>query len=108
MARAHLECAGLVVIAQGYRCRFGELDIISRQGSELVVVEVRARRTDSRVSAAESVDRFKQRKIIAATRHFLMTHPGWADCPLRFDVIAISGIDKKPQIDWIHNAFQTS
>jgi putative endonuclease len=108
IARKHLEHAGLRIIETGYRCRLGELDLICQQRSQLVVVEVRARRSASRVSAAESVDRFKQRRIVAATRHFLMTHPFWAERPLRFDVVAISNIDTNPHIDWICDAFQAT
>ncbi len=108
LARAYLETAGLVVIATGYRCRFGELDLVCEQSGALVVVEVRARRRSSPVSALESVDSFKQRRIIATTRHFLMTHPDWAHRPLRFDVLAISSHDDKPQIQWVSSAFEAN
>lgn len=106
LARVHLEKAGLSVIAEGYRCRLGELDLVCQQGMVLIVVEVRARRGGSLVSAAASVDRFKQRRIVAATRHFLMTHPCWAQRRIRFDVVAISNIDVNPAIEWIRDAFQ--
>ena len=105
-ARDHLERAGLVVIAAGYRCRLGELDLVCREGEGLIIVEVRARRGGSRVSAAASVDHRKRRRIVAATRHFLMMHPRWAERPLRFDVVAISNIDSEPDVEWIQDAFQ--
>ena len=44
-AANHLRDQGLEVIARGYRCRLGELDIVCRDGDTLVVVEVRARST---------------------------------------------------------------
>ena len=108
LACAYLAEAGLKIVSTGYRCRQGELDIICQDQDGLVIIEVRARRHASRVSAAESVDRFKQRRIIAATRHFLMRHPHWADRPLRFDVLAISAIDREPRIQWISNAFDVT
>ena len=108
LACAYLAEAGLTILSTGYRCRQGELDVVCRDREGLVIVEVRARRHASRVSAAESVDRYKQQRIIAATRHFLMRHPYWADWPLRFDVLAISAIDREPQIKWISNAFDVT
>jgi putative endonuclease len=55
------------------------------------------------------VDGFKQRKIVLATRHLLMRHPEWHDRPLRFDVVAIEGIESEaPRIEWIRNAFYGS
>jgi putative endonuclease len=105
LACDHLQRAGLSIVARGYRCRHGELDLVCRQGAGLVIVEVRARRHLSHVSALESVDRFKQQRIITTARHFLMTHPRWANQPLRFDVVAIDGIDRDARIQWIRAAF---
>jgi len=48
----------------------------------------------------ECVTRTKQSRIIAATQHYLSNYP--IDCPIRFDVIAISGDSK---IEWVQNAF---
>ena len=104
----YLQRAGLSIITRGYRCRHGELDLVCRQRESLVIVEVRARRRLSPVSALESVGRLKQQRIITTARHFLMTHPRWANQPLRFDVLAIDGIDRAPRIRWIRAAFDAT
>ena len=106
LAGRYLTRAGLKIVATRYRCSFGELDLVCQEGDGLVIVEVKARRTTQLANAAESVDRFKQQRIIAATRHFLMTHPAWANRPLRFDVVAVSDIDLQPNVHWIRDAFQ--
>ncbi len=108
LACDYLQRAGLRVVARGYRCRHGELDLVCRQGGGLIIVEVRARRHLSPVSALQSIDRFKQQRIITTARHFLMTHPRWANQPLRFDVVAIDGIDRAPRIHWIRAAFDAT
>lgn len=106
VAADHLIEHGLSIVERGYRCRLGELDILCRDGAALVVVEVRARGRNAYVGAAESVDRAKRRKILRATRHFLMRHPEWQRNPLRFDVIAIDAADTEvPVLSWIRNAF---
>ena len=94
------------MLIRQYRCRLGELDLVCLEGSTLVIVEVRARAGSRFASACESVDVYKQRKLIRATRHLLMTHPQWSDCRVRFDVFCIDDIDHAtPTIRWIRNAF---
>ena len=75
-------------------------------GTTLVIVEVRARADSRFARAVESVDIRKQRKLVRATRHLLMTHPQWSDYRLRFDVFCIDNIDRDPPtVRWIRNAF---
>lgn len=91
---------------QRYRCRLGELDLVCLDGTTLAIVEVRARACNRFVRAGESVDIRKQRRIVRATRHLLMTHPQWSGYRLRFDVFCIDNIDSdSPAIHWIRNAF---
>ena len=98
---------GLVIITRRYRCRLGELDIVASDGGALVVVEVKARARAG--SALPSVGTAKRRRIVNATRHFLMRHDEWHPRPIRFDVIAFEGIDlEHPRIRWIRNAFEAA
>jgi putative endonuclease len=108
-AAAYLERQGLDILAQGYRCRLGELDLVCRDNRHLVIVEVRARRRDALCSAVVSIDAHKRRRIVQATRHFLMRHAEWHAAPIRFDVVAFDAIDApEPQVRWIKNAFDAS
>jgi putative endonuclease len=100
-----LEDRGLVLLERNYRCRMGELDLVMRDGDSLVFVEVRARGQAGFGGAAASVGRAKQRRLVAAARHFLMTHPRAAELPARFDVVAISGSDGENPPHWIRAAF---
>jgi putative endonuclease len=91
---------GLKLVARNFRCKQGELDLIMLDKETLVIVEVRFRQTDKYGSAAESVTRGKQLRIIAATQVYLSKQK--INKPLRFDVVALSGNGK---VDWIQNAF---
>lgn len=91
---------GLTPVCRNYRCKQGELDLIMTDHQTLVIIEVRFRKTDQYGSAAESVTRAKQSRIIAATHIYLSSHK--VDRPIRFDVIAISG---NGNVEWIQNAF---
>jgi putative endonuclease len=105
-AAQYLEERGLRVIARSYRCRLGELDLVCRSPETLVVVEVRARGTGARCSAAESIGHRKRQRIVLATRHMLMRKPELNGLPIRFDVVAFDAIDTDaPLVAWIKNAF---
>ncbi len=96
-----LRDAGLQLIARNYRCRHGEIDLVMRQGNTLVFVEVRRRSHTGFGGAAASVDLRKQKRLIAAARHYLAGRGGEPP-PCRFDVVAIEGAGV-PQ--WLPDAF---
>ncbi|HRC69195.1 MAG TPA: YraN family protein, partial [Candidatus Competibacter denitrificans] len=45
LALRYLEARGLALVTRNFRCRGGELDLILRDGGQLVFVEVRSRRS---------------------------------------------------------------
>ena len=70
--------------------------------TELVFVEVRARRSGSFGGAAQSVTALKQGRVRRAAQAFMLAHFGQSSWPaLRFDVLAIDDA----RIDWIEAAF---
>lgn len=107
IARRYLERSGLTVIAENYRCRRGELDLVMRHVADLVFVEIRYRRTTDPVTPEETVDRKKRRRIATAAAHFLQRHADYGDNPIRFDVVGVSGPLRNPRITWVRNAFTT-
>ena len=108
-AATYLEQHGLAILARGYRCRLGELDLVCRDDGTLVIVEVRARSRTALCSAIDSIDAHKRRRIVQATRHWLMRNAQWQTARIRFDVVAFDAIDEpEPQIHWIKNAFDAS
>jgi len=82
---------GYAVLARRFRTRFGEIDIIARDGGTLVFVEVKARSGEGFGGPEAAVDRAKQRRIVAAAKAFI-AHTD-ADLPARFDVVAWEGDD---------------
>ena len=106
-ALRHLAAAGLELITRNYRCRAGEIDLVMREGSTLVLVEVRRRAARDHGGAAASVGPRKQRRLVLAARHLLLTQPGLRAMPARFDVVAIDGADAAPVVNWIRDAFRT-
>jgi len=106
LAARYLESRGLVIIARNVRFRAGEIDLICLDQQVLVIVEVRQRRNDEFGGAAGSVTAWKQRKLIRATQCFLQRATQWSHLPVRFDVIALSGLPhRQPAITWLKAAF---
>jgi len=105
LAASYLEQQGCEIIERNFRSRYGELDLVALQKTELVIVEVRYRRSIHYGRPEETVNESKQRKVVIATEYFLKRHAKYTEWPIRFDVLAISGEQAKPEIMWINNAF---
>ena len=83
---------GYRILAAGYRTRFGEIDLIARDGTCLVFVEVKYRTTDRYGSPLEAVNVRKQQTIRKVAEVYLLTRKQ-TDCEVRFDVVGICGDD---------------
>ncbi|HSM09968.1 MAG TPA: YraN family protein [Lysobacter sp.] len=104
-ALAYLLGSGLREIAANANYRFGELDLVMRDGPTVVFVEVRYRRDARFGGGAASIDRNKRRKLVHAAQAFLAAHRQFADAPCRFDVIDADGDPAAPRLNWIRDAF---
>lgn len=91
---------GLKLIMRNYHCKFGEIDLIMKEGKTLVFVEVRLRTNHRFGSASASITPQKQQKLLLTAQHYLQQH---GDCPCRFDAILMNQANVQ-HIEWIHNA----
>ena len=105
-ALSHLKAHGLTEIATNFRCRMGEIDLVMKDGDCLVFAEVRFRRENRFSSAAGSVDRHKQRKIVRTAAAFLGRYPKYSKCSVRFDVIGLDQAGDETILIWIRDAFR--
>jgi putative endonuclease len=108
-AWAHLERAGLALVARNYRvargprARGGEVDLICRErDGTLVFVEVRARADARHGGAAASIGAAKRARVVFAAQRFIaaLNPPP----PCRFDVVAIDG----ERLEWLKGAFDAA
>lgn len=102
IALSYLQRQNLVLITQNYRCRFGEIDLIMRDGATLVFVEVRMRGSETFGGAATSITPAKQTKLLHTARHYLSQLK--SEPPCRFDALLLSGAGGR-KIEWIKDAF---
>ena len=85
-----LEQMGYEILEYNYRCRFGEIDIIAKDGACLVFCEVKYRSGRGKGSPLEAVDYRKQQTIFRCAAHYVAGMKR-GDLPCRFDVIGIEG-----------------
>jgi putative endonuclease len=102
-AARHLVVNGLEVLARNFRVKGGEIDLVCRDGTSTVFVEVRRRAKANFGGAAASVTATKQRRLILAARHWLARH---GDVPCRFDCVLIEGEQLECKLEWIRDAFR--
>lgn len=93
LARDELQQRGYAILATRYRSRFGEIDIVAERRGVIAFVEVKARRTAARGSAADAVSPRKRRRLAAMALDYL-AWAGRLDAPCAFVVIAIDAIGK--------------
>lgn len=105
LAVEYLKKKGLILQTRNYHCRGGEIDLIMLDGNFLVFIEVRYRKNNYYGSAAESVTRQKQRRLLTTANYYLQNEERNADNNCRFDVVSLSG-QRNLQIEWIKDAFQ--
>ena len=73
-ARLFLENKGYAIVATNFRCRAGEVDIVARQGQELVFVEVKTRRGEAYGRGEESISPARAERLAAVSEEFLQSY----------------------------------
>ncbi len=91
LAADYLAQNGHEILKRNFKCRSGEIDIISRQGETIVFSEVKYRSSAVYGLPSEAVDIHKRKRISDAAAYFLYHEFHSLDLPCRFDVIAVSG-----------------
>ena len=99
-AACYLEQRGLQIVDSHYRQKWGEIDLIAKDGETWVFVEVKTRSSISQPSAMDAVTPQKCLRLIRAAMSY-MKYKHLEGSAMRFDLILIeAGI-----VEWIADAF---
>lgn len=82
---------GYDILERNWRCKFGEADIIARDGDAIVFVEVKTRSGLEHGFPAEAVDHKKQERYERIALAYISDIDD-VDIPIRFDVVSIVAI----------------
>ena len=102
----YLRNNGFQLVAHGYYCRFGEIDLIAWEGNTLCFIEVKTRTNLEMGLPREYVIPTKQKKLRKTALFYLSEKK--LDCFCRFDVAEVyaeQGFDKA-RIVYLRDAFQ--
>ena len=107
LAADFLRGKGYTILASGWHCRFGEIDLVAENKGFLCFVEVKLRKDASHGRAGEFVDRRKQDRIRTTAALYLQQNP--TSLQPRFDVVEIyapQGMEtRKPELLFLENCF---
>ena len=104
-AAEYLRKKGYKLVAAGYRCRFGEIDLIAIDGKTLCFIEVKTRSNLAVGLPRDYVTAAKQERIRKTALFYLSEKE--LDCPVRFDVAEVYRSDSGAleRIEYMKNAF---
>jgi putative endonuclease len=103
LAVEYLTGKGYKILERNWRNIHKEIDIIAKDGEELVIVEVKARQNDEYGEPDIAVTKKKQRMLIAAANTYIFKNQ--MDVETRFDIISIIFKNGEPVIEHIKDAF---
>jgi putative endonuclease len=95
---------GYKILNRNWRSNKEEIDLVARDGDELVIVEVKTRAASIYEEPSESITPQKIRYLVNAAEAYIMEYN--LDCETRFDVISIKWYGEgKYDVEHIENAF---
>lgn len=108
VAADYLRKKRFAIEAARYQCRFGEIDLVAKDGRYIAFVEVKLRKNARFARASAYVDQYKQDRIRMTASMYLSQYP--TELQPRFDVIEIyapEGMNTtSPEIVHMEDAFQ--
>ncbi len=107
LAVQELERRGYAILARRYRRRWGELDIVARDGPTVVFIEVKTRESGEYGGGADAITWTKRRRMADVAIDYLARH-GLTDRPCRFDVVSIALAGGVARIEVYPNAFDVT
>jgi putative endonuclease len=105
LAADHLARLGLIIVERNWRCSQGEIDIVARDGDELVFVEVKTRSSVAFGHPLESITAVKFARLRRLAAAWCAEHPAKYE-RVRVDAVAvIAPPGRAPQIEHLKRVF---
>jgi len=104
-AEAYLLERGLILLERNYRTPYGEIDLVMKQGEQLVFVEVKTRLKVDSNPPEEAVTPRKQEHMLLSAQQYLEYNPEFT-ADWRIDVVSIRGrrANQPVEVTWFEDA----
>ena len=96
VAATYLEAQGMQIVARNWRCARGEIDLIVRDGEDLVFVEVKTRRGRDLGLPEQALTPAKARKLVMLGQTYV-AEQDLVDLAWRVDLVAVE-LDSKGKL----------
>lgn len=104
-AKEYLAAKGYAIIAENWRMKHYELDLVAQEGNELIFVEVKTRQSEDD-DPIDAVNKGKRSRMIASADVFInQVMRGDIAYEYRFDIVGITGVPESYAIEHITDAF---
>lgn len=87
MARKYLEQQGYEIIETNWRSGHKEIDIIAIDKNEIIIVEVKSRKSEYFGNPEDAVDKHKIKNLVRAASSYVISHN--INLDVRFDIITL-------------------
>lgn len=104
LAARFLERLGWLILRRNYRAAHAEIDLIARDGDDVVFVEVKSMKAGEFGEPEDRVELAKQRQLSRAALHYVRERSLQGES-FRFDVLAVLFGDGEPRIQHFRDAF---
>ena len=94
-AGSFLRMQGYEILEYNFFTKYGEIDIVAKDGEYLVFVEVKYRSNKRKRLPEEAISYRKMQKITKAAQYYMLRHGLTEDTPCRFDVVVILGQEQR-------------
>jgi putative endonuclease len=103
LSAEYLISKGFHILHRNWRYFHKEIDIVAEKDRQLVIVEVKSRFGNGRVTADELLTRGKQRFIVDAAEAYINKFK--IEMETRFDLVVITFSGEGPAVEHIEDAF---
>jgi len=103
LASEYLKKHGYKIIERNFSSKLGEIDILARQKSDIVIVEVKTKSGSSFGEGFEMINYYKRRKLLLLARSLQGSYPNQT---IRIDVVSVDTNQNPPELKHFINAIE--
>jgi len=103
LAERFLQKSGYKILAKNLKLPLGEIDVLARRKSVIVVVEVKTKSSHEFGEGYEMVNSFKKHKLIQLAKSLQIKYPRQT---IRIDIISVDTSTNPPEIKHFENAVE--
>jgi len=103
LAEEFLKKRGYKILKRNFKTKIGEIDILTRQKKDIIIVEVKTKSTRELGAGYEMVNYFKRKKLLQLAKLLQIEYP---KSVVRIDIVSVDTGENPPAIQHFENAVE--